>query len=81
MFLKRGVCLDEILEIVNFWNGNIWKVGVIENKKGIYMLMKKFKVIDERYVGIAGGFWRDEESRKRLGKIDSRLLCKMLSDL
>ena len=43
-----------------------------ETKKEIYMLMWKFKLVDERYVGVVGCFGRSEESRNRLGKIDGR---------
>lgn len=51
-----------------------------ETKKEIHMLMRKFKLIDERYVGVAGCFGRSEESRNRLGKLDSCFLNKIVPD-
>lgn len=44
------------------------------------MLMRKFKLIDEKYVGVVGCFGRSEESRNRLGKLDSCFLNKIVPD-
>lgn len=57
--------------------GKIWHY---ETQKEIYMLMRKFQLIDERYAGVAGCFGRNEESRNILGKIDNRFLDKIVPD-
>lgn len=51
-----------------------------ETKKEIYMLMRKFELIEERYVGVAGCFGRSEEGRNRLGKLDKLLFNKIVPD-
>lgn len=51
-----------------------------ETQKEIYMLMRKFKLIDERYVGVAGCFGRSEKSRNQLGKLDRRFFNKIVPD-